>query len=142
MRAPFFASGDAARIELPIAVGCALNVNHKAMAHASTAERAFYFLGLAFARLIYHVRVTGRDALPAGGFLLLPNHITWVDAIVLQLATPRPIRFIIHDEYYRNAFLHSFLRLVGCIPINPKRAKEAIRAAADKISAGEIVCLF
>jgi acyl-[acyl-carrier-protein]-phospholipid O-acyltransferase/long-chain-fatty-acid--[acyl-carrier-protein] ligase len=129
-------------MELPIAVACALIVNHKPMAHSSIAERAFYFFGLALARLIYHVQVTGREHLPAGGFLLLPNHITWVDAIVLQLATPRPIRFIIFDEYYRNRFLHPFLRLVGCIPINPKRAKEAIRDAAERIRAGEIVCLF
>src|SRR3954447_1439214 len=112
------------------------------MAHPSTVERAFYFFGLALARLIYHVRVTGREALPAGGFLLLPNHITWVDAIVLQLATPRPIRFIIHDEYYRKPFLHPFLRLIGCIAISSKRAKEAIRSAAERIREGEIVCLF
>src|SRR4029077_10074551 len=75
-------------------------------------------------------------------FLLLPNHITWVDSLVLQLACPRRIRFIIHDEYYRNRYLHPFMRLAGCIPINSKRAKDAIKLAAERIHAGEIVCLF
>ena len=112
------------------------------MAHSSFRERALYFLVLGLGRLIYRIKITGQTNLPAGGFLLLPNHITWVDAIVLQIACPRRIRFIIHDEYYRIRWLHPFLRLAGCIPINSKRAKDAIKAAAEKISAGEIVCLF
>ncbi len=112
------------------------------MAHSSFAERALYFVGLLLGRLIYHVRTIGQQNIPPGGFLLLPNHITWIDAIVLQLACPRPIRFMIHDAYYRNRVLHPILRLAGCIPLNPRRAKDAIRAAVEKIRAGEIVCLF
>ncbi len=112
------------------------------MQHSSTAERLFYAVGLGLARLIYRVTPTGREQLPAGGFLLLPNHITWVDAIVLQLACPRPIRFIVDDGYYRHPVLHPFLRLAGCIPITSRRAKDALRGAAEKLRAGEIVCLF
>lgn len=123
-------------------MGVCVIVNHKRMVHSSLAERAFYFFGLALTRLIYRVTATGRATLPPGGFLLLPNHITWVDAIVLQLSCPRPIRFIIDHAYYRNRFLHPFLRLTGCIPITPRRAKDAMRDAAERIRAGEIVCLF
>ncbi len=112
------------------------------MAHSSFAERALYFVGFALGRLIYRVKTLGAEQLPPGGFLLLPNHITWVDAVILQLACTRRIRFIIHAEYYEKRFLRPILRLAGCIPINPKRAKDAIRAAAEQISAGEIVCLF
>ena len=112
------------------------------MAPSSFAERALYVIGEALARLIYRVRAIGQENIPVEGFLLLPNHITWIDAVVLQLACPRRIRFIIQDEYYRNRFLHPILRLAGCIPINSRRAKEAIRAAAEKIRGGEIVCLF
>jgi acyl-[acyl-carrier-protein]-phospholipid O-acyltransferase/long-chain-fatty-acid--[acyl-carrier-protein] ligase len=112
------------------------------MAKSSAAERALYFFGLGIARLIYRVAATGVEHLPAGGFLLLPNHITWVDAIVLMLASPRPIRFIIDEGVYRNRFLHPVLQAVGCIPITPRKAKDAMRDAAAKIRAGEIVCLF
>jgi len=94
------------------------------------------------ARILYRVTAVGTEALPSGGFLLLPNHITWVDAIVLLLACPRPIRFVIDQEYYQNRFLHPVLRTVGCIPITSRRAKEAVRRAAEKIREGEIVCLF
>ena len=61
---------------------------------------------------------------------------------MLQLACPRKIRFIIQEEYYRNRFLHPILRRAGCIPITATRAKDAVRAAAEKIRAGEVVCLF
>ncbi|HEY0370146.1 MAG TPA: 1-acyl-sn-glycerol-3-phosphate acyltransferase, partial [Chthoniobacterales bacterium] len=112
------------------------------MAESSIAERALYFFACGLARAIYRVRTRGEGTLPRGGFLLLPNHITWVDAIVLQLAIPRRIRFVIDESFYRNRFLHPILRLAGCIPISAKRAKEATRAAAEKIRSGEIVCLF
>jgi acyl-[acyl-carrier-protein]-phospholipid O-acyltransferase/long-chain-fatty-acid--[acyl-carrier-protein] ligase len=112
------------------------------MAKSSAAEHALRFVGLGIARLIYRVTAVGVEGLPSGGFLLLPNHITWVDAIVLLLASPRPIRFIIDAGVYRNRFLHPVLRAVGCIPITSRKAKDAMREAAAKIRAGEIVCLF
>lgn len=112
------------------------------MAHSSFGERALFFFGLGLARLIYRVTATGREHLPEGGFLLLPNHITFVDAMVLLLACKRPVRFIIDDSYYRHPILNPFLRLAGAIPITPRRAKDAMRAAAERIRAGEIVCVF
>ena len=129
-------------IELPIAVGVAQIVNHKPMPPISAAERVLRFFGLPLVRLIYRVTAVGTERLPRGGFLLLPNHITWVDALILLVACPRPIRFIIDQEYYRNRFLHPILRTVGCIPITARRAKDAMRLASEKIRDGEIVCLF
>jgi acyl-[acyl-carrier-protein]-phospholipid O-acyltransferase/long-chain-fatty-acid--[acyl-carrier-protein] ligase len=105
-------------------------------------ERVLRFFGLGLARIVYRVSAVGREHLPASGFLLLPNHITWVDAIVLSLASPRPIRFIIDEGVYRNPFLHPLLRAVGCIPITARKAKDAMRDAVARIRAGEIVCLF
>src|SRR5438045_3851244 len=112
------------------------------MPSMSAAERALYFVGRALGRCFYRVTAFGTDNLPKGGFLLLPNHITWVDAIVLQLACHRPIRYIIDEEFYRKPILHPFLRLVGCIPIDARHSHSAIRAATEKIAQGEIVCLF
>ena len=93
-------------------------------------------------RLIYRITPVGLERLPPGGFLLLPNHISFVDALILLVACPRPIRFIIDQEYYENRFLHPVLRAVGCIPITARRAKDAMRLAAERIREGEIVCLF
>src|SRR6266446_4045688 len=112
------------------------------MASMSASERALYFFGRRLVRCVYRVTALGADNLPDGGFLLLPNHITWVDAIVLQLACPRPIRYIIDEEFYRKPILHPFLRLLRCIPINTRHSHSAIRAATEKIAEGEVVCLF
>src|SRR5207244_986788 len=100
------------------------------------------FFGRALVRCFYRVTALGINNLPEGGFLLLPNHISWVDAIVLQLTCPRPIRYIIDEEFYRKPLLHPFLRLVKCIPIDTRHSHSAIRAATEKIAEGEIVCLF
>src|SRR6516165_1164718 len=112
------------------------------MATMSGAERALYSIGRPLARCIYRVTAHGVANLPAGGSLLLPNHITWVDAVMLQIACPRPIRFVIAREFYENRFLHPILRVLGCIPIDIRNSRAAIRVAAEKISEGEIVCLF
>src|SRR3984893_9716044 len=112
------------------------------MSSTSAAERALYFLGRLLVRCFYRVTALGLENIPAGGFLLLPNHITWVDALVLQLACPRPIRFVIDQEYYHKPILHPFLRALGCIPINIRHSHAAVRAAAEKIADGEIVCVF
>jgi acyl-[acyl-carrier-protein]-phospholipid O-acyltransferase / long-chain-fatty-acid--[acyl-carrier-protein] ligase len=112
------------------------------MASMSPVERTLHIIAGPVLRCLYRVTTHGLRNLPGGGFLLLPNHISWVDAIVLQLACPRPIRYIIDEEFYRKRVLHPFLRIVHCIPINARHPRSTIRAAAEKISEGEIVCLF
>jgi acyl-[acyl-carrier-protein]-phospholipid O-acyltransferase/long-chain-fatty-acid--[acyl-carrier-protein] ligase len=49
---------------------------------------------------------------------------------------------MIAEEFYRNRWLHPVLHLVRCIPISPRRAKDAMRLAAEMIRDGEIVCVF
>jgi acyl-[acyl-carrier-protein]-phospholipid O-acyltransferase / long-chain-fatty-acid--[acyl-carrier-protein] ligase len=108
----------------------------------SAAERAFYFIACGIARLVYRVKAIGVQNLPTGGCLLVPNHITWVDAIILQLACPRAVRFIIDEEFYRKPALQPVLRMVRAIPIDRRKPREAIRRATDQIEAGQIVCIF
>ena len=112
------------------------------MSNLSWGERVFYFFGQLLPRLVYRVSSFGLENIPREGFLLLPNHISFVDAIVLQLACPRPVRFIIAESFYRQPLLHPILKMAGCIPISARRAKEAIRLAGERMRAGEVVCLF
>ena len=98
--------------------------------------------GLLLASLVYRVTAFNRERLPEGGFLLLPNHLTWVDAVVLQVACPRPIRFIVFEEIFKIWWLSWIFRAVGALPISSKRAKDAVKAASEAIQRGEIVCIF
>lgn len=99
-------------------------------------------VGKFIAGLVYRVTSRGAENLPKGGFLLLPNHVTWVDAIVLQIACPRMIRFMVAEDIYNLPALHWFFRLIKSIPISSRRSKEALRHAIDLIKQGEIVCIF
>src|SRR5438270_1150267 len=112
------------------------------MPSTSRTERALSFFGRLLVRCFYRVTAIGLQNLPEGGFLLLPNHISWVDALVLQLVCPRPIRYVIDQQYYHKPVLHPVLRALGCIPINIRHSYSAVRAAAEKVAEGEIVCVF
>src|SRR5436309_15965994 len=112
------------------------------MPSTSHAERALYLIGRPLVRSFYRVTALGLENLPRGGFLLVPNHITWVDALLLLFACPRPIRYVIDQAYYHRPILHPILRALGCIPINIRHSHAAVRAAAEKIADGEIVCVF
>jgi len=99
-------------------------------------------LGL-MGRTFYRVTPVGLEAMPAtGGVLLLLNHVSYMDAVILQLACPRPIRFLVYDQIYQARFLHWGLRLLGAIPISPKIARTAIETAVNALARGEVVCLF
>lgn len=107
------------------------------------ASGLFYLAGRLIAGLIYRVRVFGAENLPeTGGALLCPNHITWVDAVVLQLACRRPIRFLVDEGIYRIWWLNPVFRLVGAIPIASRKARAAIEGAAAGARRGELVCIF
>ena len=111
-------------------------------AAASSAERLLRYFGAKIAHVFYRVSPHFPERLPAGGFLLLPNHLTWIDAIVLQLACPRPIRFVVFEEIYNHRVLNPIFRAVGALAISPRRAKDAVKQAAELIARGEIVCIF
>ena len=110
--------------------------------HTSIAERLVRGLGQFLAAIIYRVTAHGVNHLPPGGVLLLPNHLTWVDAVVLQLACPRPIRFVVFAEIYNVRWLNPIFRIVGALPISSRRAKDSVRHAVEAIQAGEVVCIF
>ncbi len=112
------------------------------MTGLSIQETLLRWLGLGLASLVYKVRVLPSPPLPEGGCLLLPNHVTWVDSLFLQLATQRRIRFLADESHYHNPWLAPWLVLFGAIPVSPTRAKEGIRAAVRALQKGELVCLF
>jgi acyl-[acyl-carrier-protein]-phospholipid O-acyltransferase/long-chain-fatty-acid--[acyl-carrier-protein] ligase len=94
-------------------------------------------------RCIYQVRALNTINVPAeGGVLMVSNHVTYVDAFMISLACPRPVRFVIVDHFLKVKFFAWFLRLFDTVPISPSRAKEAIRTAADAVAEGSVVCIF
>lgn len=92
----------------------------------------------------YRVDVHGLENLPAqGGVLLLGNHISWVDWAMVQIASPRPVHFVMLKSVYQRWYLRWFFKALGCIPIERGSAAEnALADVAEQLNAGEVVCLF
>ena len=94
------------------------------------------------ARMLYRVRTSGADGIPAtGGVLLIANHISYVDVVVLQLACPRPIRYVGHWGLRRTPFFQWCFHISGAIPISSEHPLEGMRAAVRALKAGELVCV-
>jgi acyl-[acyl-carrier-protein]-phospholipid O-acyltransferase/long-chain-fatty-acid--[acyl-carrier-protein] ligase len=101
-----------------------------------------YVIGRLFASS-YRIEVVGFDNLPArGGVLMLGNHISWLDWAMIQIACPRPVRFVMHRTYYQRWYLRWFLDFFGVIPIAGGQSKEALARINELLKAGEVVCLF
>ncbi|RYD46644.1 MAG: MFS transporter, partial [Verrucomicrobiaceae bacterium] len=99
--------------------------------------------GLTLLRLIYRIRSTGTAHFPQkGGVLLLPNHITWADAFFLTAACPRPVRFVMEAGFTGNTAVRVFSQLFDTVPINSTKPREALRASADALKEGHVVCIF
>jgi acyl-[acyl-carrier-protein]-phospholipid O-acyltransferase/long-chain-fatty-acid--[acyl-carrier-protein] ligase len=92
--------------------------------------------------IFYRVKSRGHGNLPAGGALIVCNHLSYVDAVVLQIASPRPLRFVAFAGFVKSPFMRFVLRAAGVIPVNADKPMKGIRTAVDAIAKGELVCIF
>lgn len=91
----------------------------------------------------YKVEVAGMENIPVrGGVLLLGNHVSWLDWAMLQIACPRPIRFVMTRVYYEKWFLRWILDLFNTIPIGRSGSKDALESVREALQNGEVVALF
>ena len=95
----------------------------------------------------YRIRVEGRDHIPTkGGALLVCNHLSMLDGLLVQACTGRTVRFLMFKDMYERPWIRPFARLMRAIPISSRqRPREMVRAlneAADSIRQGDLVCIF
>ena len=99
-------------------------------------------------RLVYRFEVHGGDRIPAEGpAVLIANHVSFVDAVLMAAASPRPIRFIMDHKIFKVPFLGWLFKMAKAIPIAPQRddpaAYEAAFAEAVQIlREGELLAIF
>ena len=98
-------------------------------------------------KIFYRVRVEGIDNIPKrGGALIVSNHVSWADAVLLYLTSPRPIRMIGYGPYVEKGFMAWIARRFAVIPINPGSGRRSIvhslDAAREAIREGDLVCIF
>lgn len=96
---------------------------------------------------MYRLRIVGRSNIPTeGGVLLVPNHVTWVDGLLLLITVPRPVRFIIYADYAESPRLKWLAEIFDIIPIRsndgPKSLLRSLKLAQQALINGECVCIF
>ncbi len=111
-------------------------------------EYLLRFVAFLATRLVYRFRVVGARHIPVSGpAILVCNHVSFVDAVLLMAASPRPIRFIMDHHIFRIPVLGWMFRLAKAIPIasrreNPQTYERAFAQAAAVLADGEMVCIF
>jgi acyl-[acyl-carrier-protein]-phospholipid O-acyltransferase/long-chain-fatty-acid--[acyl-carrier-protein] ligase len=105
------------------------------------------FLALVTMRIFYRLRIIGADNLPIEGpALLIPNHVTWVDALLLTATNQRRIRFVMERSIYNTPLLRGLFRLLGVIPVSSEDGKkgllEFMKQARAALDDGYMVCIF
>ncbi|MFP6669354.1 MAG: acyl-[ACP]--phospholipid O-acyltransferase, partial [Pirellulales bacterium] len=103
-----------------------------------------FFVWLA-SRTVYRVSVHGLNNLPrTGGAMLLANHMSFVDGVLLLVTSSRPVRFVAHSKYAESFWLRWLARTMKVIPIDgePQQVRQALQTAQAAVAAGELVCIF
>ncbi|HTR39361.1 MAG TPA: acyl-[ACP]--phospholipid O-acyltransferase [Bryobacteraceae bacterium] len=100
----------------------------------------------AFTQVFFRIRVVGAENLPRkGAALIVSNHVSYADAILIGCVSPRLIRFLMWQPLYENKWLNPVCRLFDTIPVAQGSAKEALRAlrrAHAELENGQMVCIF
>jgi acyl-[acyl-carrier-protein]-phospholipid O-acyltransferase/long-chain-fatty-acid--[acyl-carrier-protein] ligase len=94
---------------------------------------------------LYRIRVIGQQNIPTNGpALLVSNHVSFADALIIGACIQRFIRFMLHRDYYEIKGLCWFFQLMKVIPISNTRRGivESLRRARQEIEAGQVVCIF
>jgi acyl-[acyl-carrier-protein]-phospholipid O-acyltransferase/long-chain-fatty-acid--[acyl-carrier-protein] ligase len=95
---------------------------------------------------LYRIRIVGEKNIPLRGpALLVSNHVSFVDALLIGASVPRFIRFMLDREYYDMRWLNWLFRLMKSIPISantPRNIVQALRSARKELEQDQVVCIF
>ena len=99
-------------------------------------------------RCVYRFRVRGDEHIPtAGAAILACNHVSFVDAVLLMAASPRPIYFLMDHRIFRVPVLGWLFRLAKAIPVAPQKDdpatyQAAFERAAQVLKEGDLLAIF
>ncbi len=95
------------------------------------------------ARLLYRVRAIGASHVPrVGGAVVIANHLSYVDVMALQLACPRPLRFVAYRGPGTGGLQEWIFERAGVILVSPDPSAQWLKSAVKALAQGELVCVF
>lgn len=129
-------------------VAAALNALVAIYIYTLVPEFLMRFLIWILVSVLYRIRVRGLENIPdAGPALIVSNHVTFLDAMIIGGTVRRPVRFVMDHNIFKIPVLSFIFRTARAIPIAPAREDPAALAAAyDRIDAeladDNVVCIF
>ena len=111
-------------------------------------EYLLRFVAWVLSRFVYRFKVQGDENLPVQGAAVLAcNHVSFVDAVLLMAASPRPIYFVMDHRIFRVPVLGALFRLAKAIPIAPYKEdaatyEAAFERAAQVLREGDLLAIF
>jgi 1-acyl-sn-glycerol-3-phosphate acyltransferase len=106
------------------------------------------FLAWMLIHTIHRVRNVDADRIPeTGAAVLVCNHVSYVDALVIGAASPRPIRFVMDHRIFKTPLLGWLFRSARAIPIasakeDPWLMEKAYVDIAQALHEGDLICIF
>ena len=111
-------------------------------------EYLLRFYAWVLSRIIYRFKVRGDDHIPTQGAAILAcNHVSFVDAVLLMAASPRPIYFLMDHRIFRVPVLGWIFKLAKAIPVasqkeDPATYEAAFERAAQVLREGDLLAIF
>ena len=111
-------------------------------------EYLLRFVAWVMSRFIYRFKVRGDEHIPSTGAAILAcNHVSFVDAVLLMAASPRPIYFLMDHRIFRVPVLGWLFRLAKAIPVAPQKEdpatyEAAFERAAQVLREGDLLAIF
>jgi 1-acyl-sn-glycerol-3-phosphate acyltransferase len=106
------------------------------------------FLAWLLIHAVYRVEKAGLENIPEeGAAVVVCNHVSFVDAVVIMAASPRPVRFVMDHNIFKVPVLSFIFRTSGAIPIasrkeNPEMMERAFAEVAAALRAGHLIGIF
>ena len=104
------------------------------------------FIILILTHVIYRVRVLEKRKIPEDGpALLVANHASFVDHLLICSCTVRPIRFMMDEDFYRYRWIHPFVKWAGVLEVprgKPRKLRELLNKTHEIFKNGELICVF
>jgi 1-acyl-sn-glycerol-3-phosphate acyltransferase len=106
------------------------------------------FIAWILINVLYRIRIRGIEAVPdEGPALLVCNHISYVDALVVMGSVPRPVRFVMYYKIFDMPIAKQVFRWAKAIPIagakeDPVLMEKAFEEVSRELKDGNLVCIF
>jgi 1-acyl-sn-glycerol-3-phosphate acyltransferase len=107
-------------------------------------HRFAYLVCAAGMPVLFSLRIEGGQHIPrTGPALLIANHQSFLDPILLGLCTSRPLRYLARRTLFKNPFFSWLIRALRAVPIDQEGVgKEGLRTILAELQAGEAVVVF